>query len=57
VTTHGTAWFERDHTKRVELLRQCCAEDIVFTDPTLGRLEGTQRHLLDDRRLHEQHVR
>ena len=38
--TYGTAWFERDHAKRVEVLRQCCTEDIVFMDPALGRLVG-----------------
>jgi hypothetical protein len=34
------AWFESDHDRRVEVLRKCCTEDIVFMDPTLGRLEG-----------------
>lgn len=37
---YGKAWFEPDHDKRVELLRRCCTEDIVFVDPQLGRLEG-----------------
>jgi hypothetical protein len=38
--TYGTAWFERDHAKRVEVLRSCCTDDIVFMDPRLGRLVG-----------------
>ncbi len=38
--TYGTAWFERDHAARVEVLRTCCTEDIVFMDPGLGRLVG-----------------
>ena len=37
---YGTAWFERDHAKRIDVLRECCTEDIVFMDPTLGRLVG-----------------
>jgi hypothetical protein len=37
---YGEAWFERDPTRRVEVLRRCCTEDIVFMDPTLGRLHG-----------------
>lgn len=37
---YGMAWFERDHDKRVEVLRECCTEDIVFMDPRLGRLVG-----------------
>ena len=37
---YGKAWFEPDHERRVEVLRGCCTEDIVFVDPTLGRLEG-----------------
>jgi SnoaL-like domain len=37
---YGRAWFERDHAKRVELLRECCTEDIVFMDPSLGCLVG-----------------
>ena len=40
--TYGTAWFERDHAQRVEVLRACCTEDIVFMDPQLGRLEGLE---------------
>ena len=37
---YGKAWFEPDRDKRVEVLRGCCTEDIVFVDPKLGRLEG-----------------
>ena len=37
---YGEAWFERDSIRRVEILRRCCTEDIVFMDPMLGRLEG-----------------
>ena len=39
---YGEAWFERDATRRVEVLRRCCTEDIVFMDPTLGRLHGLE---------------
>jgi hypothetical protein len=38
--TYGSAWFERDHAARVEVLQSCCTEDIVFMDPGLGRLVG-----------------
>ncbi len=37
---YGEAWFERDPAQRVEVLRRCCTEDIVFMDPRLGRLHG-----------------
>jgi hypothetical protein len=37
---YGEAWFERDPRRRVEVLRRCCTEDIVFMDPQLGRLHG-----------------
>jgi hypothetical protein len=37
---YGEAWFERDPVRRVEILRRCCTEDIVFMDPRLGRLHG-----------------
>jgi hypothetical protein len=37
---YGQAWFERDHDKRVEVLRRCCTEDVVFMDPQRGRLVG-----------------
>src|SRR5262245_43314574 len=40
--TYGQAWFEPDHERRVEVLRQCCTEDIVFMDPGQGRLEGLE---------------
>jgi hypothetical protein len=40
--TYGKAWFEPDHERRVEVLRQCCTEDIVFMDTQLGRLEGLE---------------
>ena len=39
---YGEAWFERDSIRRVEILRRCCTEDIVFMDPTLGRLHGLE---------------
>lgn len=39
---YGRAWFERDPAQRVEVLRRCCTDDIVFVDPQLGRLEGLQ---------------
>jgi hypothetical protein len=37
---YGRAWFARDHESRVEALRKCCTEDIVFMDPQRGRLRG-----------------
>ena len=39
---YGEAWFERDPMRRVEILRRCCTEDIVFMDPKLGRLHGLE---------------
>ena len=39
---YGEAWFERDANRRVEVLRRCCTEDIVFMDPRLGRLHGLE---------------
>jgi hypothetical protein len=39
---YGEAWFERDPKQRVEVLRRCCTEDIVFMDPRLGRLHGLE---------------
>ena len=39
---YGEAWFERDAARRVEVLRRCCTEDIVFMDPQLGRLHGLE---------------
>lgn len=39
---YGEAWFERDAARRVEVLRRCCTEDIVFMDPRLGRLHGLE---------------
>jgi hypothetical protein len=39
---YGEAWFERDPMRRVEILRRCCTEDIVFMDPRLGRLHGLE---------------
>jgi hypothetical protein len=38
--TYGQAWLERDPSKRVSLLQECCADDILFVDLGLGRLEG-----------------
>ena len=37
---YGQAWFEPDHAQRVEVLRRCCTEDVVFMDSQLGRLHG-----------------
>jgi len=37
---YGDAWFEADPGHRVELLRRCCTEDVLFVDPRLGRLRG-----------------
>jgi hypothetical protein len=39
---YGDAWFERDPVRRVEMLRRCCAEDVLFVDSTLGRLHGLE---------------
>lgn len=30
LVAYGRAWFESDHDGRVEALRRCCTEDIVF---------------------------
>ena len=30
LVAYGRAWFEADHAGRVEALRKCCTEDIVF---------------------------
>jgi len=30
LVAYGRAWFESDHVGRVEALRRCCTEDIVF---------------------------
>ena len=38
---YGRAWFERDPDKRLELVRQCCTEDVVFVEHG-GRFEGAQ---------------
>ena len=29
---YGKAWFTRDRAERIEVLRECCTEDIVFVD-------------------------
>ena len=42
LVAYGKAWFERDPHRRVEVLRQCCTEDILFVDPGLGRLQGLE---------------
>ena len=42
LTIYGEAWFERDPARRLELLRRCCTEDVLFVDPGLGRLHGLQ---------------
>jgi hypothetical protein len=39
LVAYGRAWFEPDHERRVEALRRCCTEDIVFVDGA-GRYEG-----------------
>ena len=39
LAAYGRAWFEPDHDRRVEALRRCCTEDIVFVDGA-GRYEG-----------------
>jgi hypothetical protein len=39
---YGEAWFEPEPARRVEVLRRCCTEDIVFMDPRLGRLHGLE---------------
>jgi len=39
---YGEAWFERDPLRRVEALRRCCTEDIVFMDSRLGVLNGLE---------------
>ena len=39
---YGKAWFERDPQRRVEVLRRCCTEDILFVDPAVGRLHGLE---------------
>ena len=39
---YGRAWFERDRGERIEALRRACTEDIVFIDPSLGRLHGLE---------------
>ena len=42
MVTYGRAWFERDPAKRLETLRHCCTEDIVFAGGAEGRLDGVQ---------------
>jgi hypothetical protein len=39
LVAYGQAWFEPTHEGRVEALRRCCTEDIVFVDGN-GRYEG-----------------
>ena len=39
---YGRAWFERDPAARVEVLRRCCTEDIVFVDGG-GRYDGLEQ--------------
>src|SRR3954447_4144438 len=39
---YGVAWFTRDRAERIEVLRKCCTEDIVFMDPQLGQLHGLE---------------
>ena len=34
LTLYGRAWFEPDQAARVEALRRCCTEDIVFVQGT-----------------------
>jgi len=40
---YGVAWFTRDRAERIEVLRKCCTEDIVFMDPGRGRLHGLEQ--------------
>lgn len=39
LVAYGQAWFEPDLAKRVEVLRRCCTEDVVFVDGA-GRYDG-----------------
>ncbi len=39
---YGRAWLERDPAQRLELLRRCCTEDVLFVDAMLGRLAGLE---------------
>ncbi len=39
---YGEAWFEHDPQRRLELLGRCCTENVLFVDPSLGRLHGLQ---------------
>lgn len=39
---YGVAWFTSDRAERIEVLRKCCTEDILFMDPQLGRLHGLE---------------
>src|SRR3954447_18333591 len=39
---YGVAWFTSDRAERIEVLRKCCTEDIVFMDPQRGRLHGLE---------------
>jgi hypothetical protein len=34
LVAYGKAWFESDHAGRVEALRRCCTEDLVFVQGT-----------------------
>jgi hypothetical protein len=42
LSRYGRAWFERDPDERIEALRRCCTEDIVFMDYGLGRFHGLE---------------
>ena len=39
LSRYGRAWYESDHGRRVEVLRRCCTEDVVFVDGA-GRYDG-----------------
>jgi hypothetical protein len=41
MTIYGRAWFERDEAKRLEVLRQCCTDDVVFVDDG-RRMDGVE---------------
>jgi hypothetical protein len=45
LTAYGRAWFEPTHEGRVEALRRCCTEDIVFVQgsETLHGLDEVAR--------------
>lgn len=38
---YGKAWFEPDDERRIEVLRTCCTEDVIFVDSN-GRADGLE---------------